>query len=401
MLSKTTSLKYPEELVERKTGIWWPPQGSSLSAVVKAKPEDFVVEEITPDGAVMGAERAVQRPSFEGLEKPRGCEHLHLKLVKYGWDSSLALKRLARALRVGPSRLGFAGTKDKRALTAQRVSVFEPSVQLLESFNEKDLWVYPIAWEKERVKLGDLKGNKFTVTLRKLEGGKKEVAAALEASLKDCETLGVPNFFGLQRFGSSRLNSHLVGEKVINGDLKGAVFEYLSGSLEGIESMEAREARVKIKAFLEENEYGKAIEACPTSLKHERAILGALSESYRDYGNALMRLPGKLLLLFVHAHQSYLFNQELSSMLKANGFDLKSLKGEKLELHSIKPKSFPFLSLNGAERDAVCLAGNARVLSVEADDAFAKRLKAVVEFSLPKGSYATMVLRKITGELSA
>ena len=394
-----SSMAKPMELA----GIKWHVNG--LGGTLKRGAEDFLVEEVMPDGALspIRAENAGAREwdSIKG-----SGEYLHISLTKKNWETSLALKQVANTLGVGITRLGFAGTKDRVALTSQRISLWNPDagiIEKLKSFKSTGLWLAPIQYSKDRVYLGDLKGNKFTVTLRDAKATEKEALNAVEDLKK-----GFPNFFGLQRFGSTRMNTHVVGLHVLKGDFKAAVIEYISGGED--------ETRKRLRELLDENDYQEAIKTCPLKWRHELTLLHCLSEKYRDYPGALKKLSPAVKKLFVHAYQSKVFNEllskrlaegvELKGELPLPGFDTskqasKELVGEVqalLERDGLSFESFRIKSLNelgspGALRKAWVVPEGVELLSIKKGK---EGLDLALTFSLEKSSYATVALRPFT-----
>jgi len=353
--------------------------------------DDFVVEELTRDFP----------------EDPRG-EYTHFTLEKRNWDTLRAIKTLARALRVSHKRFGFAGTKDKRALTRQRVSVWRVEPGALEKLRVRDIRVSDFKRCSERINLGDAGGNRFRITIRHVEPGGLE--DALSGTKRQLEGRGVPNYFGYQRFGVMRPNTHLVGKRILKGDLEGAVMEYVGRPYEG-EKEDAFQAR---KLVEETRDYRQALDVFPKRLNYERSMLDALAKNPRDYAGALRRLPKKLRWMLVHAYQSYVFNRTLSRMLE-EGMDIRAvelplvgwrtrlegrpgevvagvLEEDGLGVDDFRVPSMPELASAGGSRPA-CLE-TAIGYSVGDDGLHPGKKKCVVEFDLPPGSYATVVLRE-------
>jgi tRNA pseudouridine13 synthase len=124
---------------------------------------------------------------------------------------------------------------------------------------------------------------------------------------------GVPNFFGPQRFGGHfRPVTHLVGRAIVEGDLEEAVRLYVGNPME----MEQEEAQAARKVYDETRDPAAALAIYPSKLDPERAILQRLARRPGDWRNALQALPPNLLQLFVHAHQSWLFNLILSARVE-------------------------------------------------------------------------------------
>lgn len=152
-----------------------------LSAVYRAAPEDFQVEEL---------------PAFE----PSGSgEHLLLEVEKRGMNTVHAARLLARWAGVGDMAVGYAGLKDRHALTRQRFSVHLPKrvAPGLEALEAEGLRVLSSHWHSRKLPRGALRGNRFVLVLREAEGD----PAAVQARLQAIASRGLPNYFGEQRFG--------------------------------------------------------------------------------------------------------------------------------------------------------------------------------------------------------
>jgi tRNA pseudouridine13 synthase len=124
---------------------------------------------------------------------------------------------------------------------------------------------------------------------------------------------GVPNFFGYQRFGIVRPVTHLVGKKLLLGDIEGAAMEYVARSFPG-ETEDNRKARDFV---MRTRDFKEGIKLYPLSLRYERAMMHYLAERPDDYAGAFRSLSPRLLKLFIHSYQSYLFNRLLSKRLIA------------------------------------------------------------------------------------
>jgi tRNA pseudouridine13 synthase len=152
-----------------------------LSARIRSTPEDFVVEELP------GFE-----PSGEG-------EHLLLTVEKRGMNTAFAAKRIAAWAGIAEMGVGYAGLKDRHAVTRQRFSVHLPRKVApdLTSLGSDDLKVIDSTWHSRKLPRGALAGNRFELILRAVEGDTQ----AIEARLRDIAAHGLPNWFGEQRFG--------------------------------------------------------------------------------------------------------------------------------------------------------------------------------------------------------
>lgn len=152
-----------------------------LQARYRVEPEDFQVEEI------------------DGFEPTGQGEHLLLTVEKRGMNTSFAAKRIARWAGIPEMGVGYAGMKDRHAVTRQRFSVHFPKRMApdLEGLVSDDLRVLASTWHNRKLPRGALKGNRFVLRLRDVVGD----PAAIEARLEAINAHGLPNYFGNQRFG--------------------------------------------------------------------------------------------------------------------------------------------------------------------------------------------------------
>lgn len=347
--------------------------------------EDFSVEEI----------------QGKTCENPDG-EYTHFTLEKINWNTLHAIKEIAKSLRVSHRRFGFAGTKDRRALTRQRIAVWKIEPKTLEQINIRGLKLYDLKKSGERVSLGDADGNRFKIAVRDVSIERGRLGTLLEDTVSQLKARQVPNYFGYQRFGTIRPNTHIVGKEILKGDIKGAVLAYLTNPFEG-EREDAYNAR---NVLQETMDFKMALELFPKRLDYERSMLRPLSKNPEDYAGALRSLPQKLRMMLIHAYQGHLFNQILSKVIEEHietraiplfGYETLFSGGEQgeiemsvLEEADITPENFdiavmPELSMEGQYRDAF-ISVHPKFTVDEGG--------YTCEFELPNGSYATVVLRE-------
>ena len=153
----------------------------ALSAAIRSIPEDFVVEEL------------------DAFEATGQGEHLLLTVEKRGMNTAFAARLIARWAGVPESAVGYAGLKDRHALTRQRFSVWLPGRETpdVSTLEADGLRVLDEARHARKLSRGALAGNRFALTLREVAGERD----AIEARLQAVAGTGVPNYFGEQRFG--------------------------------------------------------------------------------------------------------------------------------------------------------------------------------------------------------
>ncbi|MHC1610079.1 MAG: tRNA pseudouridine(13) synthase TruD [Candidatus Methanospirareceae archaeon] len=432
---------------EKRVGIWfYATRTDGIGGVIKTIPADFFVREVTN-----------RREGEEG-------RYLIVELTKRNWDTHSVIREISNRLRVSRKRIGFAGTKDKFAVTTQKISIWDTDETDLERVNIADVSLKVVGRSNKAVSLGDLYGNEFKIVIRKIKGRKEEIKDKITAITDEIETAGgIPNFFGPQRFGISRPITHVVGKHLIHGDVKEAVLSYISDIFPD-ESEEAKEARLICKR----GDLRECLKRMPTFLRYERAMLNELVKSNREleevseaeFYSALSVLPKNLQKLFVHAYQAYLFNLILSHRMEQNlplneavvgdvvcfhnelgladpdrvervtedkleginrlikrgrafvtapifGYETELgdgvvgeieravLRDEEVELKDFYIEKIPEISSKGTRRP-VLVPVDVKSDEISDDELNTGRCKARLEFFLPKGSYATVLLREYT-----
>ena len=155
--------------------------GPVLSARIRSVAEDFRVEEI------------------DAFDASGSGEHLLLTVEKRGMNTAYAAKRIAEWAGVAEPSIGYAGLKDRHAVTRQRFSVHLPKKVApdLAALQAADLHVLDAQWHSRKLPRGALSGNRFVLLLRDVQGHRN----AVEQRLQAIAARGVPNYFGEQRFG--------------------------------------------------------------------------------------------------------------------------------------------------------------------------------------------------------
>ena len=151
-----------------------------IGGVCKIHAEDFVVDEIP-----------AYPPTGDG-------DFLFLRVEKQGLSSEQLVSHLARCLKVAHQDVGIAGMKDRHAVTRQMVSVPAKSLPLVESFAHEQIRILETHRHPHKLRTGHLKGNRFSVLIREVGPDAERRATAIAAELQQT---GVPNYFGDQRFG--------------------------------------------------------------------------------------------------------------------------------------------------------------------------------------------------------
>ncbi|VVB69729.1 putative tRNA pseudouridine synthase D [uncultured archaeon] len=335
---------------------------------------NFTVQEITPEGETLD----FTEKTFEEGPLSREKKFSHFILEKTGFTTQDAFKKMAIGLHIPSSRFDAAGMKDKEAHTVQLASVFGISPTQLKNLQLNQMKILGAWLGQEKIRLGDLQGNQFTFAVD-----------TSQIKEKQC----FPNYFGLQRFGSQRLNTHLVGKLILQGKFEDAVMNYLcfSGTERNQENIEWR------KKLLEEHNFKKSFETVPRTLGNEKILIKSLVRNEKDFVGALRQMPRNIMLMFIHSYQSHLFNY----FLKKYSYDFKEkielvgyesevskemqelLDEEEITKESFKIKSIPELSSKGEQRNSKEEYGDLQIS------------EAKVSFKLKAGAYATVGIKNL------
>ncbi|NHN57721.1 MULTISPECIES: tRNA pseudouridine(13) synthase TruD [Halorussus] len=298
--------------VERAVGIaFFVSDADGVGGRLRESPEDFRVREVER----FGAEPADADPG--------SYPFLVVRATLREWDTNDFAKRLSDALGISRERVSWAGTKDKYAVTTQLFTLRKVDAADLADVSIYDADVEVVGRAGRGLQFGDLAGNEFEIVVRNPE--RPENAEPIREELaafggdSTAGTVGVPNYFGQQRFGSRRPVTHEVGLRVVRGEWEEAVRQYVANPYE-TEPEDSQRARREVADAFDDRDWQAALDATPRRLGFERAMLNALVESGGDspaeFRTALEAVPSNLQRLFVNAAQSYAFNRILSERLE-------------------------------------------------------------------------------------
>ncbi len=371
---------------------------SKIKVLLKQRPSDFIVKEILPDRRILDISKDYDYPS-EG-------DCAHCILCKEDMDQFKAVSFAAFVLGISSKNIAICGTKDKKAVTVQRVSIIGCSKDDIDSYSSGNpVLVY--LGKGPVLHIGELYGNRFEIILRDISIGRDEIEEYLMEIEKSPK---FPNYFGKQRFGAKRPVSHIVGKHVIRKDFRRAVLDYISLVFPE-ERENIKEAREIAKTDLE-----KSLELFPKSSYYERVMILHLIDNPGDYRGAFGRLPSNLQKLMVHAYQSYLFNKVLDAAVKKKignrmleiplfGFGMSIpkdkrlvqimqdvLKAEGISLQDFRDDETRTLGSKGGRRRAFEAAHDFSVIEIGDDELNPAKIRCKISFSLKKGTYATTFL---------
>lgn len=163
-----------------------------ISFYFKHSPRDFVVDEIP-----------LYEFSGEG-------EHLVLKIRKKSMSTWEMLSKIANTLGIKMSDIGYAGLKDKNAMTTQYISIHKKYEEAVDNLCVDGLKILEKHHHNNKIRTGHLKGNRFFIRLKKVTPAD---AKKIEQALKHLKKQGMPNYFGFQRFGNDGDN-HILGKAI-------------------------------------------------------------------------------------------------------------------------------------------------------------------------------------------
>ncbi len=289
-----------------------------IGGVIRRAPEDFLVEEVLADGSVASIDKRVGPPALNASDSQQ--RYLLCVLAKRNWDTFVAVKNIAKQLGIDQTRIHIAGIKDAKAVTAQHITIADIAIEDVSRIHVKDVEVRPVGYFRDEMSQFYLLGNRFTITVKEIVHSAPTAKRRITKTVEQLEAQGgIPNFFGHQRFGTTRAITHLVGKAIVDGDFQKAALLFLAKPSPH-EHPDSRAAREELQSS---RDFAQALRDFPKQLRFERLMLHYLTENPTDFTGAFRQLPFKLQMLFVQAYQSYLFNRFLSERL-CMGFSLNT-----------------------------------------------------------------------------
>ena len=171
---------------------------SEIDVYFKQSKDDFIVTEVP-----------LYQFSGEG-------EHIVIKIRKKDLTTWSALEIIASDFGCKSRDIGYAGLKDKNAMTIQYFSIHKKFEEKIDNFEHPKIKILEKTYHNNKIKIGHLKGNKFFIRLKRVSPVHK---SKIESALEQIATFGIPNYFGFQRFGNDGDN-YLKGKDIIDKKLK-------------------------------------------------------------------------------------------------------------------------------------------------------------------------------------
>jgi len=257
--------------------------------LIKVRPEDFLVDELP-----------LYEPSGEG-------EHLFIAIQKRDMTHEELVKTVARHFGVPPRDVGYAGRKDKRAITRQVLSVNLPGAEPAAQLTHERLEVLWTARHKHKLRLGHLAGNRFVIRVRNVDPLQ---VPTVHKRLQHIARVGMPNAFGSQRFGF-RQDGHLLGAWCLLQKWDSLV-DHLLAFGDGTVPFPPRQQAAREACA--QGRFGDAVPLWGESDHAERRVTAALARGAKP-SRAVKDLGGEHLRLWTSAWQSAVFNRVLSARL--------------------------------------------------------------------------------------
>ncbi|TFG29378.1 MAG: tRNA pseudouridine(13) synthase TruD [Promethearchaeota archaeon] len=315
-----------EKDVERFVGIeaYINSQIEGIKGIYKHIFKDFIVKEIIDDGVTLEIKEDYSTMDFSKEHKDKFTT---FNLIKINKDTFEALRDLSQALKIPSELIHYSGLKDRASISVQKISIKGNYVKDLKKLKIRDIFIRHIKPTRKPVKLGGNRGNHFTITIRNIED-KKNINKRIEILANKVIKNGFLNYFGLQRFGIYRPNSHLVGRYLLENNFKEAFNEYVSR----VYSTESKFLQ-ELRGTLEQDEnLKKAYKNFPKGLNYERWMINHLIEHPNDYEGCFNLLPSDLKNLLISAFQSYIFNKMISLRAEKGISLTKPVQGDAISI---------------------------------------------------------------------
>jgi len=387
---------------------------------IKRVPEDFQVFELA-----------------EIASGPRGPQGLY-ELEKRGLSTFEAIRELARHLKRSPRTISAGGLKDKHAVTRQLITISGKPVKPLRM---KGLKLTPRGRTETAITGAHLRGNRFRIVLRELPA---EMLETLLARARLAAEGGLPNYFDEQRFGSLRGGEGFIARKLIDGDFETGLRLHLAAPSR-LDSSGQRARRKRLAELW--GKWDEAFAVLPRG--NERSVVNYLRDHPLGFKRAFELIERRLAQLYLFAYQSYIWNEILAGVLRRRSpadktFDVRyapgrllfcagptreslgslagvgiplpskkaeypdgdvadaaaeALSSEGLTLEQFRLRGMKRLRFRAGERVPLVRPAGLKCSAPQPDEIYEGRHKLRLEFEMPPGAYATIVLKYVGREL--
>ncbi len=252
-----------------------------IGGTIKNRAEDFFVQEIP-----------LYETSGEG-------EHVYCEIQKVGLTTFDAVHSISRALNVSSRDIGYAGLKDARSISRQVLSIWGATEEAVMGLKIPNITVQWAARHGNKLRLGHLKGNRFAIKIRDVNATD---VVKLAPVLETLQRRGMPNYFGEQRFGR-RKNNDKLGAALVRGDGRELLHLLIGDPIPGIDDRMTLAARTAFDA----SQFEEAMKNWPRRCGMERRILHRFMKTRRPAASA-RAVDQKIRRLWVSALQSRMFN---------------------------------------------------------------------------------------------
>lgn len=381
--------------------------------MIKAIPEDFIVEELASLPLVESGEFRVYR------------------LTKKNWTTPDLMRFLAKALSISPKALAYGGKKDKHGVTTQHITIRS---QRDFSREDKNFSLQAIGFMRKPMSPSLIQGNRFRITIRNL----RELEPVLD-NLEEVRQFGFPNFFDDQRFRGTNPQLGFFADRVLRGHYNGALQIFLQSQNQASNNKENRERVARIM------ENWRNWEKCLELARGltEKRIFRTLLLRPDDFLSALEKIPREEIAMAYAAFGSYLWNELLRRLLKelitdlhevqaesglfyfwetldqsvlnylqdlklptpsakmefpderSRNLYLKILEENNLRFASFRTRALSRVFFRSFQRKVLLFPEGLEIVDRKEDELHPGKKALVLSFSLPRGAFATMLVKRI------
>jgi len=387
---------------------------------VKATPADFIVEE-----------------EASSTLSDRRSDYAVFRLSKTSWDTFDLIDLLARKWGVGRSDISVGGFKDRHGNTAQRLAVRGLKGRPT-GLEDKNFSATFLGWSESPLSARDIRGNRFTITLRDLS---THDAALITTNAPEVARDGIPDYFDTQRFGSARHGAGFMGKEIFLGRREKALRLYFTAS-----KFDDQKTRALKRCVIEN--WARWEKCAGMGFGEYGRILAYLAAHRGAFHQALELIDRRFLVFVLNAYQSFLFNEVLArwlrelaaesstplsplrypfgvfrfyhtlppqmaervrvALLPVPGHDTVCkdpqvarimsgvLEEEGIGLADLRVRQMHRIQVGGIDRPAVVMPEDFSQCPPEPDDLYPGKQKTTLKFFLPRGAYATLVIKRLS-----